>query len=134
MISKIAAYAATRVDNVTVAVEDNLTGQIFQYRSGVVEHTASTLKVDILATLLSQAQAEGRTLTPSEQALAVPMIEDSLDSAADTLWGELGTAPVRGNDHHHAGNRWRVGHDDDDCARPAGHDPHGRTAEHPPHR
>ncbi len=65
MISKIAAYAATRVDNVTVAVEDNLTGQIFQYRPGVVEHTASTLKVDILATLLSQAQAAGRGLDVS---------------------------------------------------------------------
>jgi hypothetical protein len=94
MISKIAAYAATRVDNVTVAVEDNLTGQIFQYRPGVVEHRASTLKVDILATLLSQAQAAGRGLTSAEQALAVPMIEDSLDSAADTLWGQLGPAPV----------------------------------------
>ena len=94
MIAKIAAYAATRVDNVTVAVEDNRTGQIFQYRPGVVEHTASTLKVDILATLLSQAQAAGRALTPAEQALAVPMIEESLDSAADTLWGQLGPAPV----------------------------------------
>jgi hypothetical protein len=94
MISKIAAYAATRVDNVTVAVEDNLTGQVFEYRPGVVEHTASTLKVDILATLLTQAQAQDRTLTSAEQALAVPMIEDSLDSAADTLWGELGPTPV----------------------------------------
>jgi Beta-lactamase enzyme family len=94
MIAKIAAYAATRVDNVTVAVEDNLTGQIFEYRPGVVEHTASTLKVDILATLLSEAQSAGRALTPTEQALAVPMIEESLDSAADTLWGQLGPAPV----------------------------------------
>ncbi len=40
------------------------TGQILQFRPGVVEHTASTLKVDILATLLTQAQAAGRTLTP----------------------------------------------------------------------
>lgn len=94
MISKIAAYVATRVDNVTVAVEDNLTGQIFQFRPGVVEHTASTLKVDILATLLTQAQAASRDLTPAEQARAVPMIEDSLDSAADTLWGQLGPAAV----------------------------------------
>src|SRR6202034_1526987 len=65
MISKIAAYVATRVDNVTVAVEDNLTGQIFQYRPGVVEHTASTLKVDILATLLSETQAAGRGPPPA---------------------------------------------------------------------
>jgi hypothetical protein len=94
MIPKIAAYVATRADDVTVAVDDLKTGQIFQFRPGVVEHTASTLKVDILATLLTQAQAAGRTLTPSEQALAVPMIEDSLDSAADALWGRLGPAAV----------------------------------------
>ena len=94
MIPAIAAYAASRSDNVTVAVEDLDSGQILQFRPGVVENTASTLKVDILATLLSEAQAEGRSLTPTEQSLAVPMIEDSLDSAADTLWGELGPAAV----------------------------------------
>ena len=94
MIRAIAAYAAGRVDNVTVAVEDRRTGQILQYRPGVTEHTASTLKVDILATLLTQAQAAGRTLTPTEQSLAVPMIEDSLDSAADSLWTRLGPAAV----------------------------------------
>jgi beta-lactamase family protein len=60
----------------------------------VAENTASTVKVDILATLLQQAQAEGRSLTPEEQSLAVPMIEDSLDSAADTLWGQLGPGAV----------------------------------------
>jgi beta-lactamase class A len=52
------------------------------------------LKVDILATLLGQAQAAGRALTPEEQSLAVPMIEESLDSAADTLWTRLGPAAV----------------------------------------
>jgi beta-lactamase class A len=94
MIPKIAAYVGTRADNVTVAVDDLKTGQIFQFRAGVVEHTASTLKVDILATLLTEAQAAGRTLTSAEQALAVPMIEDSLDSAADALWGRLGPTAV----------------------------------------
>jgi hypothetical protein len=85
---------ATRSDNVTVAVDDRLTGMIYQFRPGVVEHTASTLKVDILATLLTEAQAQGRSLTPEEQSLAVPMIEDSLDSAANTLWGRLGPGAV----------------------------------------
>ena len=94
MIPAIARYVATRDDNVTVAVENVRTGQILQFRPGVVEHTASTLKVDILATLLTQAQAAGRSLTPAEQALAVPMIEDSLDSAADALWVRLGPAAV----------------------------------------
>ena len=94
MIPAIAAYVAGRADNVTVAVEDLTTGQIYQFRPGVVENTASTLKVDILATLLAQAQAAGRALTPEEQSLAVPMIEDSLDSAADTLWTRLGPGAV----------------------------------------
>ena len=81
-------------DNVTVAVEDLTTGQTYQFRPGVVENTASTLKVDILATLLVEAQAAGRPLTPEEQSLAVPMIEESLDSAADTLWTQLGPTAV----------------------------------------
>jgi beta-lactamase class A len=94
MIPAIAAYVAGRADNVTVAVEDLTTGQIFQFRSGVVENTASTVKVDILATLLAQAQAAGRTLTPEEESLAVPMIEESLDSAADTLWTSVGSGAI----------------------------------------
>ena len=94
MIPAIAAYVAGRDDNVTVAVEDLTTGAIYQFRPGVVENTASTLKVDILATLLTEAQTAGRPLTPEEQSLAVPMIEESLDSAADTLWTDLGPAAV----------------------------------------
>ncbi len=94
LIQSIGAYVATRADNVTVAVQDLTTNQIYQFRPGVVENTASTLKVDILATLLGQAQAAGRSLTPDEQSLAVPMIEESLDSAADALWTRLGPAAV----------------------------------------
>ena len=71
-------------------------------RASMIPAIASTLKVDILATLLSEAQAQGRDLSPTEQSLAVPMIEDSLDSAADTLWGELGPAAV-GNLEREAG-------------------------------
>jgi hypothetical protein len=94
MIQSIANFVATRADNVTVAVQDLTTNQIYQFRPGVTENTASTLKVDILATLLGQAQAAGRGLTPEEQSLAVPMIEESLDSAADTLWTRLGPGAV----------------------------------------
>jgi hypothetical protein len=94
LIPAVAAYVATRADNVTAAVEDLTTGHIYQFRPGVVENTASTLKVDILATLLTQAEAAGRALTAEEQSLAVPMIEESLDSAADTLWTRLGPGAV----------------------------------------
>ncbi len=98
-VPAIAAYAATRRDNITVAVEDLTDGQKYFYRPGVVEHTASTLKVDILATLEARAQSEGRGLTAEEQSLAVPMIEESLDSAADILWSELGPGPVASLEH-----------------------------------
>ena len=94
IVPAIAQYVAGRSDNVTVAIEDLDTGAVIQFRPGVIEHTASTLKVDILATLLERAQSEGRGLTPTEQSLAVPMIEDSLDSAADILWEELGPGAV----------------------------------------
>ena len=94
MLPAIADFVAGRADNVTVAVQDLVTGHVYQFRPGVVEHTASTLKVDILATLLTQAQAQGRFLTPEEQGLAVPMIEESLDSAADVLWTRLGPGAV----------------------------------------
>ena len=94
IVPAIARFVAGRSDNVTVAVEDLDTGAILQYRSGVIENTASTLKVDILATLLAHAQSEGRFLTPAEQSLAVPMIEESLDSAANVLWQELAPASV----------------------------------------
>ncbi len=93
LAAAIGAYVATRADNVTAAVYDVTTGATYTYRPGVVEHTASTLKVDILATLLSQTQADG-PLSPADQALAQPMIEESLDSAADVLWSRLGPGPV----------------------------------------
>ena len=91
--AQIGAYLATRSDNVTAAVYDIRTGLTYTYRPGVVEDTASTVKVDILATLLHQTQAGG-PLAPAEQALAVPMIEDSLDTAADAFWVQLGPAAI----------------------------------------
>ena len=90
----LANFVATRVDNVTAVVYDINTGQTVVFQPGVVEHTASTVKVDILATLLQEAQAAGRPLTAQEQMLAVPMIEESLDTAADALWEQLGPAAI----------------------------------------
>ena len=96
LTSAAASLAGARGDNVTAAVVDLNTGETFNFRPGVVEHTASTVKVDILGTLLSEAQAQGRGLTPTEESLAVPMIEESLDSAADALWTEVGASGAVG--------------------------------------
>jgi hypothetical protein len=90
----VTGFIGSRGDNVTAAIFDITSGWTFTFRPGVVSHTASTVKVDILGTLLTQAQAAGRGLTPAEQALVVPMIEQSLDSAANVLWGQLGPAAI----------------------------------------
>jgi hypothetical protein len=55
--------------------------------------TASIVKVDILATLLLQAQDAGRHLSAQERDLAEPMIRRSDNAAADTLWRQIGRAP-----------------------------------------
>ncbi|MFI5961273.1 serine hydrolase [Streptomyces asoensis] len=63
------------------------------YGQDALYDTASIIKVDILATLLLQAQDAGRHLTPHERALAEPMIRNSDNAAANLLWREIGQAP-----------------------------------------
>ncbi|WP_262060120.1 class A beta-lactamase-related serine hydrolase [Streptomyces sp. STR69] len=55
--------------------------------------TASIIKVDILATLLLQAQDAGRGLTQQELTWATAMIEHSDNDAANALWRRIGQAP-----------------------------------------
>ncbi|MFF4313596.1 serine hydrolase [Streptomyces sp. NPDC001507] len=54
--------------------------------------TASIVKVDILATLLLQAQDAGRHLTATEKAYATKMIENSDNTSASQLWDVIGKA------------------------------------------
>jgi hypothetical protein len=54
--------------------------------------TASIIKVDILATLLLQAQDAGRGLTQQERTEAEAMIERSDNDAATALWRRIGLA------------------------------------------
>ena len=77
---------------VAVAVDDLSSGADAAY-SGTQEFmTASIVKVDILATLLYQAQQSGQPLTPETEALATTMIENSNDDAASELYDEAGGA------------------------------------------
>lgn len=76
---------------VSVSVTDLSTGQSLSY--GAPGHgfaTASIVKVDILATLLLQAQDQGTTLTAAQQSLATAMIENSDNDSATALWNEIG--------------------------------------------
>ena len=72
-------------------LDDRIRLQLPARSAGV---TASIVKVEILGTLLAEAQAEGRGLTPTEQSTAAAMIEISDNDSATALWNEVGGAPA----------------------------------------
>lgn len=76
---------------VSVSVLDVDSGDSAAYGEEAFD-TASIVKVDILATLLLQAQDEGRVLTATEKANATVMIENSDNTAATALWNAIGQA------------------------------------------
>jgi hypothetical protein len=95
----VAHYLAGHADGLSAALYNTASGYTSLYRPGVAEDTASIMKVDILATLLSEAQAQDRSLTPDEQDLSEDMIEQSDDDDAQDLWdAEGGATAVRSFD------------------------------------
>jgi len=76
---------------VSVAVMDLDSGESASHGDGSFD-TASIVKVDILATLLLQAQDAGRHLTAAEKSYATTMIENSDNTAASELWRTIGKA------------------------------------------
>lgn len=81
------------------AGDSSLSAAVFDTKSGVTAvggnrsyDTASIVKVDILATLLMQAQDAGRRLTARETAYATAMIEHSDNDSATALWNAIGGA------------------------------------------
>jgi beta-lactamase class A len=89
----VAAYmTATIPEDVTAAVYDDVTGVTSVYRPATPEITGSSIKVDILTTLLAQDQATGQSLAPAQQALSQAMIEQSDNDDAQTLWDQEGGA------------------------------------------
>ena len=90
----VASYLAGSTYDMTAAVYDEVTGTTSLYRSAVAETTANIMEVDILTTLLAQDQADGATLTPTEQDLSEDMIKQSDNDDAQDLWGGEGGAPA----------------------------------------
>ena len=91
--ASLAAYLATRTDNVTAALYNVTTHQIYIYRPGILQVTASMEKIDILAVLLWEHQNAHTPLTTQEQSLATKMIEYSDNNAAESLWVTIGQLP-----------------------------------------
>jgi beta-lactamase class A len=83
------AYLAGRSGTVLAAVYDLATGQSWSLGGdGAAQDEASVVKLNILETLLAQRGSGG--LSPSDQALAQAMIDDSDNDAATSLWDEAG--------------------------------------------
>ncbi|MGV9243627.1 serine hydrolase [Streptomyces sp. NPDC003710] len=77
--------------DVAVAVLETDSGESAVYGDGTFD-TASIVKVDILATLLLQAQDADRHLTEQERTYATAMIENSDNDSASALWAAIGQA------------------------------------------
>ncbi len=92
--SSLVDALGARSGTISAAVLDLNTGQEYLYSPGQEGITASIVKVEILGTLLSQDQAQNRSLSPTEQSLATAMITQSDDDAATSLWNEVGGAPA----------------------------------------
>jgi beta-lactamase class A len=85
-----AAVAQAR-GKVSVSVVDLTTGASLTYGAGGHAFvTASIAKLDILSTLLLQAQDRHGTLTASQRSLATSMIEHSDNDAANSLYEAIG--------------------------------------------
>jgi beta-lactamase class A len=93
-------YLAGRQGKVTAAVYDNRTGKTYVLNPGQRQETASIVKVEIMGTAFWNAQ-QGRPLTSAQQALLVPMIEQSDNTAASDLLKDVGgPARVQQFDQH----------------------------------
>ncbi len=88
----VAPLVAADDGHVSVAVDDLSTGQTASYGGTEEYHTASIVKVDILSTLLYQAQQQDSQLSATEQELATTMIENSDDDAASDLYDDDGAS------------------------------------------
>jgi Beta-lactamase enzyme family len=92
LTAAVAPIARDDDGQVAVAVDDLTTGADAGYGSTQEFITASIVKVDILSTLLYQAQRPGQRLSPEEEALATTMIENSNNNAASDLYDDAGGA------------------------------------------
>jgi hypothetical protein len=89
---KLLAYIQSLPETVTAAVEDLNTGAVYTYHPGLSLVLGSTVKVQILGTLLAEAQAQHRGLTPTEIGEATGMIEISDNADGQALFNEVGGA------------------------------------------
>ena len=94
LATAVSALTTADNDDVSVAVENLGTGAAASYNVSDKYVTASIVKLDILCTLLYQAQLSGRSPSDSEVSLTTTMIENSNNDAAQRLFEDVGGAPA----------------------------------------
>ncbi|GAA5021313.1 serine hydrolase [Streptomyces siamensis] len=94
----------------SVALLDPQSNRWAGYGRGIFD-TASIVKVDILSTLLLQAQDAGRDLTARQRSLATAMIENSDNEATSALWATIGKASALDKANARLGLRETTGGD-----------------------
>jgi beta-lactamase class A len=92
LTKRIDSYLDNRSGSVSLAVRDLTTGNTYRYRASRRYATASTAKVDILMTLLLQAQKAKRKPSGLQRDLASNAIRHSDNRATDMLWQRIGGA------------------------------------------
>jgi beta-lactamase class A len=94
------AYLAGRRGRVEADVYDLSTGQEWTLGQQAPQAAASVVKLQILEAVLNQRREQRTVLSLTEQELSPPMIEQSDDEAATTLWEDVGGAQgMRAFDH-----------------------------------
>jgi hypothetical protein len=101
--SRLAVQMAHAIDNklvgrtstVGLEMSDTRTSLTCTYHAKMHFYAASAIKATILASLLRKAQEEHRSLTSSEKSLAWLMITESDNSAAQSLWEDVGISWVQ---------------------------------------
>jgi hypothetical protein len=88
----VTSFLGDRTGTVTAALFNLETGDEYVLHPGVVEDEASIVKVDVMATLLSQQNDGSNPTSPGEQGLLSSMIEDSDNDSATALWDQVGGA------------------------------------------
>jgi beta-lactamase class A len=86
----IPAAMRGRAGHIAIRVEDVKTGVECRYNEGSRSHSASVIKVTILAALLYWRQRTHTSLTSTERYEATLMIEQSDNAAATYLWDDVG--------------------------------------------
>jgi beta-lactamase class A len=88
--STITSFVTGRSGTVTAALDELNTGDTYVLNPGIQEDEASIVKVDIMATLLSQNPGDPTDYAAQTQSLLSSMIEESDNDSATALWDQVG--------------------------------------------